>query len=83
LRKNVEINGTGQNLSSKGEREKSGPSSIIIKTFASSFAITNPSFENVVIERRERREEKREREGSGSQTKVWFLLTEGSGEERK
>jgi hypothetical protein len=43
----------------------------------SSFAIT-PNLKNVVIERRER-----EREGSGSQTKVWFLLTKGSGEERK
>jgi hypothetical protein len=38
---------------------------------------------NVVIERRERREEKREREGSGSQTKVWFLLTERVVERRE
>jgi hypothetical protein len=47
----------GKTFPQKGE--KSEPSSIIIKTFTSSFAITNPSFENVVIERRERREEKR------------------------
>jgi hypothetical protein len=42
----------GKTFPQKGE--KSEPSSIIIKTFTSSFAITNPSFENVVIERRER-----------------------------